>query len=72
MPSTIPLTQDVLESIQRHLGKATADMYARFYSGKDEKRVLASYQEILREVVGIAKANEEINLLKKKHRMMSV
>jgi hypothetical protein len=69
MPSTIPFTQDALECIQRHLGKATADLYARRYSGKDQKAVMASVREILVEVIGERKAEEEVVILLKKHHL---
>ena len=67
MPSTIPLTQDVLESIQRHLGKATADMYARAYASKDQRAILLSLREILKDVIGESKAEEELSVILQKH-----
>lgn len=72
MPSLIPFTEDALQSIQRYLGKATADAYARFFSGKDEKSVVKAVEELLTDVLGQEKAEEEISGLLKKHRLPAI
>lgn len=61
MDKTTPLRQvsaRAIALITEYLGGYSAEMYEKFYAGKDDLIILQSVSELLAEVVGTKKAEE--------------
>lgn len=50
----------VVELLRRFFGDETADMYENFFQDEDAETILQSAKELLTEVLGEQKAEEEI------------
>lgn len=56
------IKKKLLHVISKNLGTATAEMYAKFYEGKDLSTDILSARELIGEVIGKKKADQEIDL----------
>ena len=59
------LQNKAVKLIETHFGSASAKMYENFYQDKDDKTILESVTELLSELVGTAKAEEQLNTILK-------